>query len=344
MTGGESEKADRTAKGTERQTDLNRQSYSPEMLSETGRTQDGVPLSINRRPDARLDPWIGRSMVAYAYEPTRHPINGLLCNDASYLRTAVGVDWNVGTADGMVAVRDQTFLTGQHTKAMPLRYAGGVKVAGLMLRPGAMRALFGIEDAALVDRLRPIEEAGISDSSVTGLYNLELEPEQWLARLESWLADHIERNDIKQPDQLTRRVEEAAFANPNVTTRDLADANGVELRTLQRICKRDFGLSPKHIMRRARVLDLAARLCGVADEEEADEFLARYFDQAHLIRDFSSFFGTSPKQFAQERQALLTLSLEIRQARRLELLDRIEPGAVRPWMRRPFRPVNAQAS
>ena len=86
-------------------------------------------------------------------------------------------------------------------------------------------------------------------------------------------------------------------------------------------------------MRRARVLDCAARLCGVADEAEEDDILLRFFDQAHQIREFRSFFGMTPKQFRLRRSGLLTLSLEIRQARRLELLNRIQPDAIRPWMR-----------
>ena len=94
-------------------------------------------------------------------------------------------------------------------------------------------------------------------------------------------------------------------------------------------------MTPKQVMRRARILDLAARLCGVADEEE-DEILLRFFDQAHQIREFHAFFHMSPGEFQRQRSGLVTLSLEIRQARRLEMLERIRPGAVRPWMKRTF--------
>jgi hypothetical protein len=62
--------------------------------------------------------------------------------------------------------------------------------------------------------------------------------------------------------------------------------------------------------------------------------LLRFFDQAHQIREFHTFFAMTPGEFQTKRSGLLTLSLEIRQARRLELLDRIHPDAVRPWMRR----------
>lgn len=312
-----------------------RESAVAEFRSETGSTQAGTPLALNRPPDPRLKPWLGRSMVAFAYERAGHTVDGQLFNDSAYLRSAVGVDWLAGTADGNLPIRDETFLCGQHTKVMPLRYSGGIKVAGLMLRPGALRALFGLSDTDMVDRICSIETAGIKDAEITGLYNLDLEPAEWLKSMEDWLADYVENNGIAPPEPLSQALELQAFVDPNREISEFADEQSVSQRTVERTAKRDFGLSPKNVMRRARILDLAARLCGVADEEEEDIML-RFFDQAHQIREFQTFFGVTPAEFKRRRSSLLTLSLEIRQARRLELLDRIEPNAVRPWMRKPF--------
>jgi hypothetical protein len=39
----------------------------------------------------------------------------------------------------------------------------------------------------------------------------------------------------------------------------------------------------------------------------------------------------SPRQFVKTPQPILTLALESRQARRLEALNRLEPGQARPW-------------
>lgn len=272
-------------------------------------------------------------MVSVASADQAITLTGLLCNDASYLRTAVGVDWVAGTADGDLPLRDVSFLCGQHSHVMPLQYTGGIKVAGLMLRPGALRALFGLDERAMVDRIVPIEQAGVEDRAVTGLYHSDRSPEDWLIALEQWMADHIAAHDAPEPDPLSQALELQSFADPNIELGYFADRVGVSQRTVERVARRDFGLTPKQIMRRARILDLAARLCGVADEEE-EEIMLRFFDQAHQIREFQTFFGVTPREFQRNRSGLLTLSLEIRQARRLELLNRIEPDAVRPWMRR----------
>ncbi|MCB2083912.1 MAG: helix-turn-helix domain-containing protein [Sphingomonadaceae bacterium] len=307
--------------------------------SETGVTRDGVPLALNRPPAEGLEPWVARSMVAFAYDRTNVTHFGTLCNDAAYLRSAVGVDWMVGTGDGPLNIRDQTFLCGQHSKSWGLEYVGGIKVAGLMLRPGALHALWGVPDAELVDRIRPMEIAGVADRDLTGLYNLDLEPNEWLTAIEEWLLIYIAEHGARKPEELSQCFELQSFADPNRSLADFTDEHGISMRTLQRIVKRDFGQTPKQVMRRARVLDFAARLCGVADQEEEDEFILRFFDQAHQIHEFQAFFGMAPREFTRNRQGLLTLSLEIRQARRLELLERISPESVRPWMREPFKPA-----
>lgn len=314
-------------------------SSGPEYYSETGNTPDGVPLALNRPPAPDLQQWVARAMVAFAYDRANMLAMGTLCNDAAYLRSAVGVSWTVGTAEGPLEIRDQTILCGQHSRAWPLEYCGGIKVAGLMFRPGALRAIWKLDDAALVDRIRPMEAAGVPDREVTGLYNLDLEPGQWLDAIESWLRDYIAEHGAEEPEAISQAFELQAFTDPNRPLTEFADEHEVSMRTLQRIIRRDFGMTPKQVLRRARVLDFAARLCGVADQEEEDEFILRFFDQAHRIHEFQAFFGMAPREFTSNRQGLLTLSLEIRQARRLELLERISPGAVRPWMREPFKPV-----
>lgn len=306
----------------------------------TGATHDGVPLSFNRAPSPDLEPWLGRVMVALARAPDNYVTHGLLCNDAGYIRSAFGVDWKVGTADGELLIRDTSFLCGQHSKAMPLEYKGGINVAGCMLRPGAIRALWGLDDGPLLDRIRVDFDKG----EITDLYHEGIDPEEWLTELENWMRHHIASNGLEPPEQISQKFEVAAFADPNQSINDFAADNGVTPRTLQRIIKRDFGLTPKQVMRRARTLDLAARLCGVADEEEEEIYL-RFFDQSHQIREFTTFFGMTPKQFLTDRQGLLTLSLEIRQTRRLEILKRLEPDAIRPWMSEPFLPsINQTAS
>ncbi|GAA4641971.1 hypothetical protein GCM10023115_02920 [Pontixanthobacter gangjinensis] len=304
----------------------------------TGATRDGVPLALNRPPSPDLEPWIARIMVAIADAPDDAVNEGWLCNDAGYVRTAIGADWTAGTADGPLEIRDESFLCGQHSKSMPLRYVGGIKVAGVMLRPGSINALWGIDDGTLLDRIT----VGFDDGELTRLYEPGISPEDWLLSIENWFRHYIAKSASRTPDKLSQKFEVASFADPNQSITEFADINGVTARTLQRIIKRDFGLTPKQVMRRARTLDLAAKLCGVSDVEEDEDIYLRFFDQSHQIREFIAFFGRTPREFLLTRQGLLTLSLEIRQARRLEILHRIAPDAIRPWMKEEFVTLSAR--
>lgn len=306
----------------------------------SGATRDGNPLSFNRAPARDLEPWVGRVMVAMTDAPSDARAWGLLCNDAAYVRAAMDGQWDVATEDGVRHVHDNCFLTGQHKHCMRLDYRGPIRVAGMMLRPGAVQAIWGLPDAGLVQRLRVLEPDPSPAPAPHLVYSAEIDGEDWLRAMEDWLRHVIAGRDAPQPSAVSHGFELQAFADPNRPLTEVCDELGVTMRSLQRTVGRDFGLTPKQVMRRARVLDLASRLCGVADEEEED-ILLRFFDQSHLIREFQAFFGMTPTAFRAQRNALLTLSLEIRQARRLEMLDRLAPGAVRPWMRAPFQAMGA---
>jgi AraC-like DNA-binding protein len=79
----------------------------------------------------------------------------------------------------------------------------------------------------------------------------------------------------------------------------LAAATGLTTRSLQRLFADYVGVSPKWVMRRARLHEAAGR----ADSGEPVDWaeLAAdlgYADQAHLTRDFTVTIGVSPVRYA----------------------------------------------
>jgi AraC-like DNA-binding protein len=183
----------------------------------------------------------------------------------------------------------------------------------------------------MCDKLAPIEALGLCQNDWMALFRDGESPEDWCAAMEDTMRRQIARTGASEPDPVTTCVEAAAFTNPEITVAHLAQQCGTELRKLERLVRRDFGMPPKQVLRRARALDMASHLRGVADHEEAEALALRYYDQSHLIREFTALFGMSPRQFVDSPQPLMTLSLETRQARRLEMLSRIAPGDIKPW-------------
>lgn len=147
------------------------------------------------------------------------------------------------------------------------------------------------------------------------------------------VGDLVERAGGVHPDPVVEAFDKAAFVDPNMNIGDFTDEHGIERRSFERLIKRAYGQTPKRVLRRTRVLDIAANLRGVADDAEAEELALRYYDQSHMIRDFVEFFGMTPRQFVNTPQLIMTLTLEARQARRLEVLGRHDPAERYPWRR-----------
>jgi AraC-like DNA-binding protein len=232
------------------------------------------------------------------------------------------------TRDGLQGFAPGALFCGPHTRSMPVRVAGGFTSIGISFRPSACTALLGPRVPEYVDRIAPIKDS--SAQLLLSSIDQSASAEQWLKALETVLRRVLDLRG-PQPEPVTARFEEIAFRNPSMSIAQAARDIGVDRRRLERLVLRDFGLPPKQVLRRARALDMASYLRGVADDAEAAALSLRYYDESHLIHEFTELFGMSPRQFMALPQPLLTLNLEIRQARRLEMIGRIAPGAKRPW-------------
>ncbi len=297
----------------------------------SGVNRSGMPLAASRAPAKDLDPWIGRLVASKLVADEATHIACGICNDLAFARIVVGGTWDAQTADGPMEFRDEAILFGPQSRHMPVGCSGHVIAIGIGFRPGAIPCLLGRELAPLVDRIERSDPFGLITDGAAQDYPLDAEPEDWLQTVEAAMRAFIARVQPEKPDPLAAAFEHASFADPTITPGDFAAQHGMSSRKLERLVRRDFGMTASTVLRRAKALDLAAQLCGVADEEEESELLLRYFDQSHLIRDFKAFFGTTPAAFRSQPRLFLRINVETRQARRLAELDRIKPGAEPPW-------------
>ena len=69
-------------------------------------------------------------------------------------------------------------------------------------------------------------------------------------------------------------------------------------RTLQRIFKKEVGLSPKNVLRIARFNDAIRKIGQDNFTEFVEVALASgFFDQAHMVNEFQKLVATSPSKF-----------------------------------------------
>lgn len=310
---------------------MSRPAVDPAIASGGAATRDGQPISYSRAPACDLAPWIARLYVTIVDAPANYALSCGIFSDAAMLRIQLRGDWTAETVEGRREMGRAALYFGPQTRRMPITVKGSFTSAGLSFRAGACHALGGLKLDTMCDKLAPLETLGMCKEEWMGLFDEGGSPEDWCTAMEQAMRRMIARCGAAEPDPVAASVEAAAFTNPEITVALLAQQCGTELRKLERLVRRDFGMPPKQVLRRSRALDMASHLRGVADHDEAEALALRYYDQSHLIREFTALFGMSPRQFVDSPQPLMTLALETRQARRLETLARLAPGDIKPW-------------
>lgn len=305
-----------------------------ELLSHTGRTRDGQPLAFSHTPSPDLAPWFSWFSATHARVPEGVVIHDGMLNDTTCVRIMFGGRWTAQTRDGPrvfePGTEGMTLYFGPQSRLLPITAEGHFKVITVHSAPGAATVLGGPKQAEMIDRIVDYDEI-VGHGRVSQRFDPDATPQQWLETFEYELRKFIEINRTDEPDPLTCTFERQTLVDPTFQTSDFAAEHGVAVRTVERTVMRDFGLTPKQVGRRARALDMAAALLGVAMEEEEADLRLRYFDQSHLIREMRYFFECTPTKMQATPHPLLRLNLEVRQARRVNALSLLPPGTIEPW-------------
>lgn len=173
------------------------------------------------------------------------------------------------------------------------RPSGRILTLGVRFRPGGLRAfvdapvhelaegatearsVFGSETALLAEALSEAHDDGVR-----------------LGRIEDFLRRR--QRPVASEAGLVRRI----FASRGlVRTEELARDAGVSLRHLERRFRAAVGLSPKRLARIVRFQEVLRRTAGESPDWVAVALDCGYFDQSHLIRDFSELAGAAPSRF-----------------------------------------------
>lgn len=298
---------------------------------QSGHARDGQPISYNRAPAPDLAPWIARLYVTEVNAPPGNVLHCGLFNETSFIRIQTRGRWTAHTVDGVIVDERAALAFGPQTRRMPISVTGSFSSVGISLCAGTGYALSKVKSPSYLDRVVPAEEWSLPSEVALAIVEKGGGPEAILQEIEVLVRQVIDRAGTQKPDPISARFETICFSDPSLTIAAIARQCDIDQRRLERTIKRDFGMAPKQVLRRARALDMASQLRGVADWDEADEHALRYYDQSHLIHEFVELLGMTPRQFVETPQPILTSALESRQARRLEMLKRLAPGERRPW-------------
>lgn len=192
---------------------------------------------------------------------------------------------------------------GVDRKIFTRKLSGAGKALGIRFRPGGFRPLYSGRISSLNDRVVPARDifGPAADKACAAVLAADRDEEMIEA------AAGLLRGAGPRPDPVAAQVAaivERIIADPSLRrVASLSDAFGMPERRLQRLFADYVGVSPKWVMRRARLHEAALRADEGGDVDWAS--LAAdlgYADQAHLSRDFTATLGMPPTRYASTSQ------------------------------------------
>lgn len=183
------------------------------------------------------------------------------------------------------------------------RLAGRDKALGVRFRPGGFRPF-------LLGAGEPGAVAGLTDRAVDAAVFFGQAAEAtrvaiMAAEGDAEMIEHAERLLLAADPERDPVAEQVAAIVDGVVddpalrqVRQLAAVSGIGVRRLERLFADYVGVSPKWVMRRARLHDAAHR-ADAGGEVDWGGLAAElgYADQAHLSRDFAATIGVPPTRY-----------------------------------------------
>jgi AraC-like DNA-binding protein len=119
----------------------------------------------------------------------------------------------------------------------------------------------------------------------------------------------------ERPEAATVAAAHAALQDPHVqTVADWAGIVGLSSRQLERFSNRYFGMSPKRLLRRQRLLRTLAAMRDAPAGTWTQFLDAQFTDQAHFIHEFNYYMGLSPSAYLAREQPFMAEAWKRRKA------------------------------
>ncbi len=190
-------------------------------------------------------------------------------------------------------------IYGVHRGLFTRSLTGRGQVLGVRFLAGGFRPFWGAPVSGLTDRVVPL--SGLFGTSASDAWRAVIRArsdEEMVSAAEGLLLPAMPAVDPVAG--LAASLVERIVGDPTLRrVSALSAASGMTARSLQRLFAEYVGVSPKWVMRRARLHEAAAR----ADSGEPVDWAGLaaelgYADQAHLTRDFTATVGVTPTRYA----------------------------------------------
>ncbi len=197
-------------------------------------------------------------------------------------------------------------LCGPTTVAVHFKAVGPLRIIGAGLLPAGWAALVGAGASEFADTVTDLEAVAgpVARRALDRMGEARTHREIVAAADAFFLLMSMQSKP--PPFWFTRAADEwlAGSINPNVN--DLIAMTGMSPRQIERLTLKVYGSSPKMLSRKYRALQAAVRLGLDPDQGWESAAAGVFYDQSHFIRDFKTFVGMTPSQFADKDSPWLT--------------------------------------
>lgn len=206
-------------------------------------------------------------------------------------------------------VHPNSMIMGQRTKSYFIEPFGDVDSFAICFYPYGFANFASNTLENLVDIETPIESlfgeipAKMLEQKIVQASSTQ----ERISIIETFLLDRLNQNETIE-NLVKTTVDSLIATNGNTSINKILKDKLSKRRQLERNFKKQIGISPKQL---GKVLRLQTALKMILNDKENLTNIAyesEYFDQAHFIKDFKEFVGTTPKAFlGNENMALSTL-------------------------------------
>ena len=214
------------------------------------------------------------------------------------IRTGVADHYRAAIGPGALKTIPPVILSGPTDKGTHIQVSAG-DFWGVGLTPAGWARFIGIpasefanrnDDLANYPDLQPIFEA--FDRIVTDTPDDTAVIKRLNATFRALLGDRLPHENA------IHAVHHAIARRKPMASAELASMAGMNLRTLERFCKRHFGFPHGKLQRRQRFLRSLGRYMLDPSMRWINSLDPYYSDQAHFIREFKAVMGMNPGEYA----------------------------------------------
>jgi len=209
-------------------------------------------------------------------------------------------------AEGDKQIVPSAFACGLFTSNYHLQLSGPVDVTGVVLKPSALYAMFGLRMSTLVNNRIPLTMLNNNDvTTLPDRMNMEQGSRDRVSGLQKFIMDHAEvaRARFSIVEDIIQWID---INRGSVTIDEVAAKFHVSRRYVETQFLEKVGVSPKFYARIRRFSYLSNIIVRTPDLNWQDiVHLGGFHDQSHLVKEFLKFNRMSPAEYVGNHKELI---------------------------------------